>query len=83
MQLRHLADCCFVVRDWGGALTYARAASSEFRNARAWIHFAGAQELTAMANVMIDTLGRLRDIESALVGAYARGVSVMAAMLLL
>ncbi|KAJ4458541.1 putative trafficking protein particle complex subunit 8 [Paratrimastix pyriformis] len=55
-QLRRLADLCFVVRDYQGALRYAQLVAAELKG-RAWAHYAAAQARDGLPIVLPDRPG--------------------------
>ena len=53
-QTMKLADYAFLLRDFTTALTYYRAAGSEFKGDKAWRHYAFSQEMTALCLYLTD-----------------------------
>lgn len=50
--MRKLADYCFMLRDWKLALSTYDILRTDFNNDKAWRHYAGAAEMTAMSALM-------------------------------
>ena len=68
-QTRQLADFAFLLSDYGTALTYYRAAGSEFKSDKSWRHYAAALEMCALCLHLTD--GPRRDMEEAIEKATA------------
>jgi tetratricopeptide (TPR) repeat protein len=62
-QTRQLADCAFLLGDFGTALSAYRQAASEFKGDKAWWHYAVAMELSAICLYATD--GSWRDMDEA------------------
>ncbi len=62
-QTRQLADCAFLLGDYATALTHYRQASNEFKNDKAWKHYAVSQEMVALCLHATD--GAWKDMDQA------------------
>ena len=53
-QLRLLADLSFFLQDYDFALSIYRLVQSDFKNARAWLYYAGAVEMAAVCSFLLE-----------------------------
>ena len=68
-QMRSLADCALILRDYATANSYYRMAASEFKGDKSWRNYAACQEMAAVSLFLGD--GARKEIDEALDKATA------------